>query len=125
MDRLQGLVGIALILGIAVLASNNRRKINLRLVGSGIALQAAIALLIFKVGFIARFFQMLGDGIGVLVTLVSRGTQRAPNAEVWSVQADLGVLERRRGGELADQYRISLVRWREGGFAAALLPQPR
>ena len=68
---------------------------------------------------------ILRDGIGVLVTLVSRGTQRAPNAEVWSVQADLGVLERRRGGELADQYRISLVRWREGGFAAALLPQPR
>ena len=73
MDRLQGLVGIALILGIAVLASNNRRKINLRLVGSGIALQAAIALLIFKVGFIARFFQMLGDGIGVLEQCARKG----------------------------------------------------
>jgi CNT family concentrative nucleoside transporter len=73
MERLHGLLGIALILGIAFLASNNRRKINGRLVLSGIALQAVIALLIFKVGPVARFFQLLGEGIGVLEQCARKG----------------------------------------------------
>ena len=64
MDRLQGFLGIALILGLAVLSSNNRRKINLRLVLSGIALQVVIALLVFKVAPVARFFSLLGQGMG-------------------------------------------------------------
>ncbi len=64
MERLQGLFGVALILGIAVAFSNNRRKIDLRLVLSGLSLQIAIALLVFKVGPVARFFRMLGQGIG-------------------------------------------------------------
>ena len=66
MDRLQGLIGIALILGIAILFSNNRKRINWRLVGTGIALQVVIALLIFKVGPVARFFSVLGHGMGKL-----------------------------------------------------------
>jgi len=73
MDRLHGLIGIALILGIAVLASNNRRRINLRLVLSGIGLQAVIALLIFHVSPVAKFFQLLGDGIGVLEQCARKG----------------------------------------------------
>jgi CNT family concentrative nucleoside transporter len=59
MERLQGLLGIVLILVIAVLASNNRRRIDWRLVGTGIALQTAIALLIFKVGPVGTFFAWL------------------------------------------------------------------
>lgn len=73
MDRLQGLLGIALILGIAVLFSNNRRKINLRLVGTGIAMQVVIALMIFKVGPVARFFALLGHGIGKLEEFARQG----------------------------------------------------
>lgn len=64
MDRFQGLVGIVLILGIAWLASSDRKRINYRLVGSGIALQTLIALLIFKVGPVQWFFQQVGKGIG-------------------------------------------------------------
>jgi len=73
MDRLQGLLGVALILGIAVLFSNNRTKINLRLVFSGIALQVVIALLIFKVGPVAKFFAILGHGIGKLEEFARQG----------------------------------------------------
>ena len=73
MDRLQGLLGIALILGLAVLASNNRRRINLRLVCSGIALQVAIPMLIFHVGPVARFFQVVGQGIGKLEEFARAG----------------------------------------------------
>jgi concentrative nucleoside transporter, CNT family len=73
MDRLQGLFGIALILGIAFLVSNNRRRINYRLVVSGIALQVVIALLVFKVGPVGRFFQLLGHGIGKLEEFSRQG----------------------------------------------------
>jgi concentrative nucleoside transporter, CNT family len=73
MERLQGLFGVALILGIAVGFSNNRRKINLRLVLSGLGLQVAIALLVFKVGPVARFFRMLGQGIGKLEEFAHQG----------------------------------------------------
>lgn len=73
MERLQGLFGIALILGIAVLFSNNRRRINYRLVVSGIALQIAIALLIFHVKPVGQFFSMLGHGIGKLDEFARQG----------------------------------------------------
>lgn len=63
MQRFHGLLGIVLILGLAFLASNNRKKINYRLVVSGILLQTIIALLIFKVQFVGDFFQWLGRGM--------------------------------------------------------------
>ena len=73
MDRLHGLIGVALILGIAVLFSNNRRKINLRLVASGISLQVIIALLIFHVGPVSWFFQKVGQGIGKIEEFARQG----------------------------------------------------
>jgi CNT family concentrative nucleoside transporter len=73
MERLHGLFGIALILGIAILFSNNRRRINWRLVATGIALQVVIALLIFHVQPVANFFKLLGDGIGKLEQFARQG----------------------------------------------------
>ncbi|MEN9525264.1 MAG: hypothetical protein RLZZ256_648 [Bacteroidota bacterium] len=66
MDRFQGLIGVIMILGIAWLLSSDRKRINYRLVGSGIALQTLIALLIFKVGPVQWFFGQVGKGIGKL-----------------------------------------------------------
>ena len=60
MERFQGLFGIVLILGLSWLVSNNREKINYRLVASGIGLQVIIALLIFKVSLVQSFFSSLG-----------------------------------------------------------------
>jgi len=60
MERLQGLVGIILILSLAWVASNNKKRINYRLVISGILLQVTIALLIFKVPFVKSFFSWMG-----------------------------------------------------------------
>ena len=75
MDRLHGLLGIALILGIALLASNNRSRINWRLVGTGIALQTVIALLIFKVGPVAKFFEWLSHGMEQLEGFARKGAE--------------------------------------------------
>jgi concentrative nucleoside transporter, CNT family len=63
MDRLHGLLGIIVILGIAFLFSNNKKNINFRLVFSGMLLQVVIALLLLKVPVITAFFQTLGKGM--------------------------------------------------------------
>ena len=63
MERFTGFIGIALILGIAFLVSDNRKLINKRLVLSGLALQTFIAVMILKVPFVNDFFQWLGNGM--------------------------------------------------------------
>jgi concentrative nucleoside transporter, CNT family len=63
MQRFQGLAGIVLILGIAFLVSNNKKRINYRLVISGLLLQVIIAILVLKVSVIGAFFQWLGRGM--------------------------------------------------------------
>jgi concentrative nucleoside transporter, CNT family len=63
MERFIGLIGVTLILGLAFLASNNKRKINLRLVLSGLALQIVIAVLVLKIPPVTRFFQLMGSGM--------------------------------------------------------------
>ncbi|KYP14258.1 nucleoside transporter C-terminal domain-containing protein [Flavihumibacter sp. CACIAM 22H1] len=73
MDRFQGLIGIVLILGIAYLFSNNKKKINLRVVGSGIALQLIIAILVLKVPAVTRFFQFLGKGMEKIEVFARKG----------------------------------------------------
>ena len=57
MERFTGLIGIALIFGIAYLASNNRKAINYRLVLSGVGLQLLIAILVLKIPPVTAFFQ--------------------------------------------------------------------
>jgi len=73
MQRFQGLFGIILILGLAYLVSNNKKRINFRLVFSGLGLQALIALLVFKVQFIQNFFQWLGRGMEKLEQFSKQG----------------------------------------------------
>lgn len=73
MQRLQGLAGIILILGISYLISNNKKRINYRLVISGICLQIAIAVLVLKVSLIGKFFQWLGQGMERLETFARTG----------------------------------------------------
>jgi CNT family concentrative nucleoside transporter len=73
MQRFQGLIGVALILGIAWLVSNNRKKINYRLVISGILLQIVIALLILKVSFVTAFFQKIGSIITYIEAFAKEG----------------------------------------------------
>ncbi|TAG11770.1 MAG: NupC/NupG family nucleoside CNT transporter [Sphingobacteriia bacterium] len=63
MEKFQGLIGVVLILVIAFLFSNNKRKINYRLVFSGILLQIFIAVMVLKVPPVTRFFQLLGHGM--------------------------------------------------------------
>lgn len=73
MERFTGLIGIAFILGLAFLMSNNRRKINYRLVLSGLALQLAIALFILKVPFGQKIFSVLAHYITRVLEMSDAG----------------------------------------------------
>jgi len=73
MERFTGLMGILVIFSIAVLLSNNRKAINLRLVFSGLILQIVIAVLVLKVRFFTDFFQLLGKGMTRLEEFAVQG----------------------------------------------------
>ena len=73
MQRFQGLTGIVLILALAILFSNNRRRINIRLVLSGITLQLLIGVLVLKVEPVIYFFKLLGKVMGKLELFAFQG----------------------------------------------------
>lgn len=56
----RGIIGIALIIGIAFLLSNNKKKINWRLVLSGLLIQITFAILILKGEELSKWFSPLG-----------------------------------------------------------------
>ena len=73
MERFTGIIGIALILGIAFLLSNNRKAINYRLVLSGLAIQLSLALFILKTQFGSDLFAYVGHKIEGLLKLADKG----------------------------------------------------
>jgi CNT family concentrative nucleoside transporter len=101
MERFQGLLGVALILGIAFLASNDRKRINYRLVASGLGLQLLIAVLVLKVPPITRFFQGLGHGMQKLEEFARQGASFV------------------YGGVAAQQFDGSIANYTQGGFVFA------
>ncbi len=73
MERFTGLIGIALILGIAFLLSNNRKAINYRLVFSGLGIQVLLALFILKTQIGSDTFAYVGKKIEGLLQLADKG----------------------------------------------------
>ena len=73
MERFTGLLGILLILGLAFALSNNRRAINYRLVGSGLAIQLGLAVFILKTSVGQRLFAWLGAGITKILDFSKEG----------------------------------------------------
>ena len=57
---IRGIFGLALLIGIAFLISNNKKKINWRLVVSGFLLQIIFAILILRGDSLRSFFTPLG-----------------------------------------------------------------
>jgi CNT family concentrative nucleoside transporter len=75
MERFHGLIGIVLILGLAVLFSNNRSRINGRLVLSGLGLQLIIGFMVLKITPVIHFFQFLGRVMGKIELFAFQGAK--------------------------------------------------
>ncbi len=75
MERFTGLLGIVLILGVAFLLSNNRRAINYRTVGVGLALQTGLAVFILRTTFGQQLFQTLGYYVDRLLRKADKGAE--------------------------------------------------
>lgn len=73
MERFHGLIGIIFILGLAYLFSNNKKRINYRLVASGLTLQVLIAVLILRVSPVQHFFEFLGKGMQKIEQFAKKG----------------------------------------------------
>lgn len=61
MEYLRGLLGLAVLVGLAYLVSRNKKEIDWRVVGIGILLQIIFGLLITKVGFVADGFDWVSE----------------------------------------------------------------
>jgi len=72
---LLGLAGIAVIFLIAVAFSSNRRAIRLRVVGAAFALQAAIALFVFKTTIGVATIKGMAFGVANLLGYAGKGTE--------------------------------------------------
>jgi CNT family concentrative nucleoside transporter len=73
MERFNGIIGILLIIGLAFLVSNNRKKINYRLVLSGLGLQLVLAFFILKTSIGQHIFSWIGNAIKRLLEMADRG----------------------------------------------------
>ncbi len=71
---MQGLLGYAALLLLAFALSENRRRISLRIVASGVALQWALALLFIKLPWTAEAFLLLNHGVEALQKATDAGT---------------------------------------------------
>ena len=75
MQHLMSLAGIALILGIALALSADRKAIRLRVVGAAFALQAGLAALVLYVPWGNQLLQTIAGGVSALLGYVGKGTE--------------------------------------------------
>lgn len=73
MERLTGLIGIALILLLAFLISNNRKAINYQLVLTGLAIQLGLAVFILKIPLGKRLFGWVALAVTKVLSFADRG----------------------------------------------------
>ena len=74
MDRFTGLIGLAVILGVAYLASNNRKAIKPRVLLWGMGLQLAFAFLVLKTGA-GYLFQGASVAVNALLEYAEAGSR--------------------------------------------------
>jgi CNT family concentrative nucleoside transporter len=74
-QRLIGVLGIAVMIGLVVLMSADRKRINWRLVATGLTLQLVFGLIVLKTEIGRAFFQTLGGAITALLGFQEQGAR--------------------------------------------------
>ncbi len=90
-QRLIGLIGIALIIGTGWVLSRDRKAVDWRVVGTGIALQVVFALLVLRVEAGRRLFRWLGDVVTAILHFSYAGSSFV-FGEVGKANSSLGVV---------------------------------
>nr|WKN40185.1 nucleoside transporter C-terminal domain-containing protein [Tunicatimonas sp. TK19036] len=75
MQYVRGILGIAALVFIAFLFSRNRKAINWRLVGAGIAIQLVAGVLILKVPFVKAIFNKISEGFVKFLSFSQEGAE--------------------------------------------------
>ena len=75
LDIVRGILGIGVLLLLAWLFSNNRKAIDWRLVGTGIALQLVFAVLVLKVPLVRGLFSAIARGFVKLLDFTAEGSK--------------------------------------------------
>jgi CNT family concentrative nucleoside transporter len=117
-ERALGVLGIFTMLLIAYAMSYDRRRINWRLVGAGLALQAGFGLLVLKTAPGRFFFEKVGDVVTGLLGFVANGASFV-FGNLIERNVPVGVPD--PGGNLADT-SANLVAQTGGLFAFKVLP---
>lgn len=97
MDYLRGFIGISVLLAIAYAFSFNKKRIDWKLVASGLILQILIAVCVLKVPFIRNGFDYLGHGVVRFLGFALNGAQflfgdLAKNSDAVDADHNLGYL---------------------------------
>ena len=71
---LKGMLGMAVLIGIAWLFSSNKKNIDWKLVGKGLLIQLAFALLVLKVPFVEAGFDFIGKIFEKVIGFTQAGT---------------------------------------------------
>ena len=75
MEILRGLLGLTALIGIAFVFSKHKKKINWQLVGSGVAIQIVLGILVFKVPVFANFFGVIAGFFTQLLSFTDEGAR--------------------------------------------------
>ena len=70
---LRGMMGMAVLIGIAYVFSNNRKAVNWKMVGTGLLFQLILAIGILYIPFVQVFFEFIGKGFVKILAFTGEG----------------------------------------------------
>jgi CNT family concentrative nucleoside transporter len=70
---LRGILGMAVLIGIAWAFSNNRKAVNWKMVGTGLVFQLLLAIGILYIPFVQDIFEFIGKGFVKILTFTNEG----------------------------------------------------
>ncbi len=91
MERFTGLIGLAVILGVAYLFSNNRKMIRKDVLFWGLGLQFGFAFLVLKTG-VGRLFQYASVAVNALLEYAEAGSQFVFGPQLGGKNGPFGVI---------------------------------
>lgn len=71
----RGILGLVFLLAVCYLFSSNRKKINWKLVGSGVAIQFILAILVLKVPLVQKGFSFVASGFVEVLNFTQAGSE--------------------------------------------------